>query len=138
MRSMKWLIPTFLFSISAIGNSASKTTLGGDRPATLILPESTQKANPIPLIIFLHGYGGSGSEYDSFLGLSKNVDSLDYPLLLPVGTANSEGNRFWNATPACCDFENSGIDDAGYLADLVDEAIATAPIDSREIYFYGK
>ena len=137
MCPLKWILPAFLFSISAIGNSASKTTLRGDRAATMIIPELAQETNPVPLLIFLHGYGGNGSEYDSFLGLTKNVDKLGYALLLPNGTRNSEGNRFWNATPACCDFENSGIDDAGYLADLIDEAISKAPIDPKEVFIYG-
>jgi len=31
----------------------------------------------------------------------------------PNGTVNTDGARFWNATDACCDFYDSGVDDSG-------------------------
>jgi polyhydroxybutyrate depolymerase len=55
----------------------------------------------------------------------------------PDGTTDSDGNRFWNATDACCDLDGSGIDDAGYLTDLIEEIQTVADIDPKRIYLVG-
>ena len=37
----------------------------------------------------------------------------------PDGTLDGDGNRFWNATDACCDFEGRGVDDVAYLTAVI-------------------
>ncbi len=55
----------------------------------------------------------------------------------PNGTINTDGNRFWNATDACCDFYNTNVDDSGYLRSLVEAIKVEFNIDDRRIYLAG-
>ena len=45
----------------------------------------------------------------------------------PDGTIDRWGYQFWNATDACCDFGNSGVDDAGYLRGVIEEIAGGSP-----------
>ena len=105
-------------------SAAQKTTysIGGERPATLKLPPGYDAMGSLPVVIGLHGYQGDPEGYDEYQGLSERVDIDNFALILPAGTRNSSGARFWNATDFCCDFFDSNVDDVAYLAGLVEEA----------------
>ncbi|MCO4771905.1 MAG: hypothetical protein KDA24_17875 [Deltaproteobacteria bacterium] len=114
-------------------------TLGeaANRPAELTGPVNWDQAEPLPLVILLHGFGANSSLQDLLLRYSAQIEPLQYLLLLPEGTENANGQQFWNAMPACCDGGNTGVDDVGYLSGLVDEAIERANVDTSRIYFSG-
>jgi len=57
--------------------------------------------------------------------------------VLPNGTADVTGRRFWNGPPACCDFYGSGVDDVGYLTGLIEEIEDIAMIAPYGVYFVG-
>ena len=97
-------------------------TIGGDRPATLKLPMGYDSMGPLPVVLSLHGYGGNPTGFDGYLGLSERVDADNFALILPAGTRNPAGKRFWNATDSCCNFFESEVDDVAYLASLIEEA----------------
>lgn len=108
-----------------------------DRPARVIVPSAHDGVTALPLVVLLHGYGASASIQDAYWGLSRHARANGYYLLLPDGTVDGEGNRFWNATPACCDWGGTGVDDEGYLSALVEEMKSLFPIDSGRVYFTG-
>ena len=107
--------------------------LGGDRPATLLLPDDLSA--PIPLVMLLHGYTMSAESIDRFFGISGRVETDRFALIVPDGTENAVGDRFWNATPQCCDFALQQIDDVSYLSVLVAEARNHAEFD--RLYLIG-
>jgi len=114
-------------------------TLGvaADRPADLLGPADWDQSDPLPLVVLLHGFSANSALQDLLLGYSDQVEPLRFLLVLPEGTVNANGQQFWNAMPACCDFGNTGVDDVGYLMALVDEAIELANVDLSRIYFSG-
>lgn len=112
-------------------------TVGGDRPARVVAPDGWAGDTPLPLVVLLHGFTASAALQDFYFGLSRRVTERGFVLLLPDGTVNSDGNRFWNATDACCDFERSGVDDVAYLLGLLDELEAAVSIDATRVYFVG-
>ena len=57
------------------------------------------------------------------------MNELGFGLVLPDGTEDPEGERFWNGTAECCDMLDTGVDDAGYLRGLIEEARAHAAFD---------
>ena len=109
--------------------------LGGERPARLFMPDGADPAEPRPLILLLHGYGSRGSEADAYFQFSAWVDKGGFALLLPDGTMNEAGARFWSATPECCDFFHPPTDDVAYLSALVAEARGVASFD--RVYAVG-
>lgn len=110
-------------------------TIGpAERPARLVAPTSVTA--PAPLLVLLHGYMATAAVEDGYLGVTRAAASRGLYVLLPDGTVDASGKRFWNA-PGCCDFGATGVDDVAYLTDLVHEAIATRPIDPSRVYFFG-
>lgn len=97
-------------------------TIGGGRPAELIRPWEYEAGTPLPLVIVLHGYGGNPTGIDRYFGISRRVHQDHFAVILPGGTLNEDGRRFWDATDYCCDFWGDDPDDVGYLNDLVEEA----------------
>jgi poly(3-hydroxybutyrate) depolymerase len=111
--------------------------LGGDRPATYFMPFDYDKTAPIPLLISLHGFTGSGAGQDIYFGLSKVTQKNGVMLVIPDGTTNPDGNQFWNATDACCDLWGSGVDDVAYISGLIEEAQTYFNIDAKRVYLVG-
>jgi polyhydroxybutyrate depolymerase len=112
--------------------------IGGDeRPAKVVIPSDYDPTVPHPLLMVLHGFGPfTGEIQANYLGILGIVDEKDLVVLLPDGTENVDGNRFWNATDACCDPSNS-VDDVGYLSGLIEEAKLTYNIDPNRVYLMG-
>ena len=46
-------------------------TLGGQRPALLVLPAAHDPETPIPLVLSLHGFTSHLAQHDRYFGLSK-------------------------------------------------------------------
>ncbi len=88
-----------------------------------------------PLIVSLHGYGGDSAVHAAYFPLHQRVNDRGFALLLPNGTMDAQGNRFWNPTDQCCDGGKGGEDDVAYLAELVSEAGKLG--DFGPIYFFG-
>ncbi len=111
--------------------------LGGDRPAKLITPFGYKDSKSYPLVVLLHGVRTTAEQTDLWLGLTRVNDRANFLLLMPNGSKDSTGNRFWNATTECCDDENSGVDDASYLADIISEAKSRFAVDPARVYVIG-
>ena len=113
-------------------------TIGGERPALVDIPLGYDPTVTHPLIIILHGFGPfSGEIQAAFIGMLEMVDAKDFVMVLPDGTLNEDGDRFWNATAACCDFADQQIDDVGYLTGLIEEAKQIYNIDQNRVYLMG-
>ena len=108
-----------------------------ERPATVKLPKSYRSDKSYPLVVLLHGRGSTAGITDLYLGLSRSQNKLDYVLLLPNGTIRSDGQSFWNATEECCDSDDTGIDDSGYLLGLVAETKQRFNIDEKQVFVLG-
>ena len=110
-------------------------------PARLVAPDGYHPDRAtsarLPLVVLLHGFTASGRIQDGYFGLSGQVASKNFLLLIPEGTPNSEGKQFWNATDWCCDLEKSGVDDSGYLRALIDTVEARFHSDPERIYLFG-
>jgi polyhydroxybutyrate depolymerase len=118
------------------GVPAAPETLGpAERPAQLVTPRAHDGVTPLPAVFLLHGFGASGAIQDGYFGLSRAARSRGCYVVIPDGTPNTQGRRFWNATPACCDFERTGVDDVAYLTSLIDELEAAVPVSA--VYFVG-
>jgi polyhydroxybutyrate depolymerase len=89
-------------------------------------------------VILLHGYTGTGQGQDEYFQLAPAADARGYVYVYPDGTTDSNGDRFWNATDACCDFDKAGVDDVAYLTGVVAEIQAKLAIDPKRIAFVGQ
>jgi polyhydroxybutyrate depolymerase len=103
----------------------------------LYLPTDLDPGADIPLVISLHGYTGNGTQHENYFNLRSRIDEDRFMLCVPNGTTDAQGNRFWNATDFCCDFENRNPDDSGYLRSLIETIIAAHPVDIGSIHVVG-
>ncbi len=122
---------------AAPGPNLASPPLPIDRPYGLHVPAGWDHKTPAPLLVVFHGYGDTGSNLVRGFGLAELSDASGFVLAYPDGTLDSEGRRFWNATNACCDFENRGIDDVAYASSILDEIERKLPIDPRRVYVAG-
>jgi polyhydroxybutyrate depolymerase len=85
----------------------------------------------------LHGYSSFTTYAAGVLQLDPTYENEGFLVLMPVGTLDSTGNYFWNATDACCDQFGAGVDDVAYLNGVVDEVAAVYNVDAKRTYVVG-
>jgi polyhydroxybutyrate depolymerase len=112
-------------------------TTAGVRPTEVLIPGNIKPKVAAPLIIALHGFTATPGDLMSLMDLSTEATKRGVVLAVPSGTRNKDGLTFWNATPSCCDFQGSGVDDSQYLMNLVKEISSAVSIDPKRIYFVG-
>jgi polyhydroxybutyrate depolymerase len=114
-----------------------RTTYGGSRPATLVLPPDHDPRRPTALLVLLHGYGSSAADLADYLGVHQLAARQRFLVIAPDGTPDSVGHRFWNATDVCCNFDRRAVDDVAYLTGLVRDIGADHALDRRHIHVLG-
>ncbi|MBK23141.1 MAG: hypothetical protein CME70_03970 [Halobacteriovorax sp.] len=104
------------------------------------LPRGFKKKEKWPLIISMHGYGGSSLIQSYYLRLRKYNNKFGFVYAVPNGLKNKDGKAYWNASNFCCDFDNKNINDVKYIENLIEE-ISTSKrisrIDPDRIYLMG-
>lgn len=91
----------------------------------------------LPLVVLLHGLGGSGAGLAEHLRIRRLADAESFAFLAPEGSKDFAGRQFWNATRSCCDFDGSAPDHVGELARLLTEAARHSRIDARRVSLVG-
>jgi polyhydroxybutyrate depolymerase len=125
-----------LLACSSAPMPSAPSPLVAARPYDSNIPASYH-GQPTPLLILLHGFGQNGFVQNAYFGLSQLSEDKGILLAFPDGTKNSNGQRFWNATDACCDIENSGVDDVAYVNAVIDDMERLYNVDKKRIYLTG-
>jgi polyhydroxybutyrate depolymerase len=125
------------FESGAAYDSNSDITLNADRPASLFLPLDYSSEKAVPLLINLHGYSGESIGHSSYTFLQAMAKERGLAYVAPDGTIDSLQNQFWNASIACCNFNDVAVDDVAYIKSLIDEASQKVSIDPMRIYLFG-
>lgn len=140
-RKSRLVAGCFVVAISAGFAEAYTTTTvdAGRGPVTVHVPNGYTPGSPIPLVLLLHGYGGTGAGVEGYFGYLPLVDPRGFAYAFPNGRVDSVGQRFWTATDACCNFFNQGgsNDDSIYLRALIERIRQTLDIDRERIWLAG-
>jgi poly(3-hydroxybutyrate) depolymerase len=124
-----------------IGNKefADQTSIiiGADRPAELFLPEADESDEPSGILVNLHGYSGDSISQTNYTYLKESALAAGLAYIAPDGMKDGSGNRYWNASNACCDFAKSGVNDVQYIDGLIDEMATVFNLDKTRIYLFG-
>ena len=127
--------------LSLQGNESPMTEssflAGGDRSTSVDLPNGYSADNPAPLLLDLHGFMGDGLSQQRFSRLSNIARENGFVYAAPDGLPNSNGDQFWIASKACCNFDRTDVDDAAFLKSLIDEISKKVAIDPKRIYIFG-
>ena len=112
-------------------------TVGEEGRYTLLrMPGGHDYSKPLPLVVALHGFGGSGQGNAHYMHLFDSIHENEHLLLYPDGTQNWLGQKRWNATNACCLFSGE-VDDVGYLLGMIGEAVDRYGADPDGIVITG-
>ncbi len=84
---------------------------------------------PVPLVMILHGAGGTGQGIESFSGFDSLSDKEGFIVAYPDGINNA-----WNDNRGD---EMSTVDDVGYLGHIIDSVAEKANIDRTRVYAAG-
>ena len=90
-----------------------------------------------PLLLFLHGLGGSGAEAVANPVLRALAERGGMVLVAPDGALDRQGRRFWNAGPACCNFDGKAVNDVARLEALINQWLERPEIDPARVYVVG-
>ena len=134
-----WIVASALMSViaSTTLSSAALISIDSARPFKVYVPSKYNVATPEPLIISIAGLTQTGAEYEKYTKLTAFAETYGFLFVSPDGMANSHGIRFWNATPECCDFEHSNVDDDAYIMKIIDDVSSRYSVDPNRIYVIG-
>jgi polyhydroxybutyrate depolymerase len=108
---------------------------GGSRGAASGGASESSSDERLPVIIALHGVGGSGSDFERYTGLTDAAGDhmmVVYPDGLPV----PDGRRVWNAGDCCNPANTVPTDDIGFLRALIEE-LRDRGADTEQVYLAG-
>lgn len=138
---MKWIAFALLLGAASVASAEPDGGVATDpliaaRPFEAVVPAGYAAGTPVPLVVLLHGYGASATLQDAYFHLSALAQQRGFLLALPDGTVNVRGQRFWNATDACCGF-GAAVDDVAYLAAVIHDMQARFTVDPKRIFLVG-
>lgn len=107
------------------------------RPYELRVPADSDGQTPLPVLVLAHGFGVNGVVQDFVFQFSKEVDRKHFIYVMPSGTQDALGHRFWNATDACCDFDDIPVDDVAFFRALVEDVKAKHPVQAGHVFYVG-
>lgn len=97
-----------------------------------------QPGRRFPLVLALHGGGGTAADFIRLTHLNDKADSADFIVVYPDGLRNPSGLRTWNAGNCCA--MNAVIfktDDVGFISRLIDTMVAGYRVDAKRVYATG-
>ncbi|MDY6876325.1 MAG: PHB depolymerase family esterase [Chloroflexota bacterium] len=103
---------------------------GQTRQFRLHIPLGHQASNPMPLVINLHGYGGSGAQQEVLSDMSDKADEAGFIAVHPEGRGTPQG---WYVGPAV----EGQQEDVQFIRDLVHCLEDRLSIDPVRVYATG-
>jgi polyhydroxybutyrate depolymerase len=101
---------------------------------------------PTPLVVVLHGGGGSAESAIAQTGFDAEADRHGFITAYPEGTDRARpllnalgkpGLNTWNAGACCGTAVEQGSDDVGFIRAMVGEIATRHPLDPKRIYATG-
>jgi polyhydroxybutyrate depolymerase len=116
-------------------SSTPPTNPPGEVNSAIQVPPNT--TGRLPFVLWLHGLGSSGAELTRGLGVRALANERHFAYAAPDGAIDSKQRHFWNASPACCNFDSSTVDHVAELGKLVAAARQHPSVDPARIYVVG-
>ena len=117
------------------GGNCSLVVNGVTRTYVLHVPASFQP-NSSTLVIAFHGSKGSGSQFESYTGLSPKADAIGFAVAYPDGLPNANGITSWNGYFNTTSGTNPP-DDSRFARQLILVLQANLHPDPKKIYVTG-
>lgn len=122
------------------GDASGERTLthsGRERSYVVRAPRALSPSGPVPVVLVLHGGGGSAANAERMSGFTALVERERVLVVYPNGSSRLGPLRTWNAGHCCAYAREQQIDDVGFINALLDTLEATYPVDRARIYVTG-
>lgn len=96
------------------------------------LPASYIEGKDYALVIVLHGAGGQGTQMAAYSGFNRLADKENFIAVYPDGY-----RRLWNVGLAGPAAEGRGVDDLGFIGQMLDQLMRDYSIDAKRVYVTG-
>lgn len=112
---------------------------GVTRNYRIHVPARYDSAEPAPLLVALHGGGLDRLGDNGFEGLTRQSDYHGFIAVFPESWAAPGAGRRggWNAGECCGDARQRGVNDVGFIQQVVTHAFRQVSIDRERIYAAG-
>jgi polyhydroxybutyrate depolymerase len=107
---------------------------GLDRTYVVHVPASYDGSQPVPLVLVLHGSGGSAEIANRISGMSAKSDAAGFLAVYPQGLGTS---ATFNAGLCCGYAGRTMLDDVSFMRDVVTDVSADYLVDAHRIYAAG-
>lgn len=114
------------------GTSTQTINVGGvERSYRVYRPAGLSAA--APLVVVLHGLSGTAEYTEQTFGWNQVADAARFVVAYPTGIGGS-----WNTGAGCCgQAGDTGVDDTGFITQLVHDVGVKTPISQDRIYAAG-
>jgi len=112
--------------------------LGARRTYRLEVPPAVlAQSQPVPLVVVLHGAFSSGRGIARDTGYAELAEAEGFVAVFPDGIGLAGLLRHWNAGHCCGKAARTGIDDVGFVLEVIDDVSRRLEIDQQRIYLIG-
>jgi len=137
------LFPLFAFSCQK-GDSGKVYRYNGKmnvdgrtRTYILNLPPDYYDTSGIPLVIALHGFGGSASQCEADYGITDKANRENFIVVYPDGVYGPAGLGSWNTGTCCPVAQAENVDDVHFISALIDQLVDDYKVDPKKVYVAG-
>jgi polyhydroxybutyrate depolymerase len=113
---------------------------GKTRTFQIHLPPSYyENSDKLPLVLGLHGGGGSAEQFRAQTDLDTKADAENFIIVYPDGIINPNASvKTWNAGK-CCGASASVLntDDVGFISELIDKIASEYRVNLKLVYATG-
>ncbi|PRY69733.1 polyhydroxybutyrate depolymerase [Glaciihabitans tibetensis] len=121
--------------VPAASQSVSLSVNGQARSVTFRAPER-EPGTLLPVIVALHGLGGTAQNFEDYTGLSDNASRDGYIAVYPDGSPIADKRQAWNAGECCNSPGRTPQDDVALLSRIFDQ-VEQYGGDPARIYVVG-
>ncbi len=119
-----------------------KLMWNGEARRVLVHDPPGHEGRSLPLILALHGTGGTGRLMAALSGLSRLANEQGFRVAYPqaqgeAGVEDPALGAAWNAGPGLGCPLHAEVDDVAFLQAVVDRVDSHGPVDPRRIYVAG-
>lgn len=116
-------------------SAAAETVRLGERWYEIALPAQPEGA---PLILALHGGGGDPDQFASASGFARAATRAGFAVVFPAGSGRrSERFLTWNGGYCCGYAAREGVDDIGFLEEVIRDAASRFGVNGTGVYLAG-
>lgn len=121
-----------------VGQSADSITLNGvTHTFSVFVPAAAEPNNPVPLIVSLHGGGGSADDFEQSAQVQADAEAEGIAVIRVNGYATDNDLLTWNAGYCCGAAQRDNVDHVGAIGAIIDRVESRASIDASRVAAAG-